>query len=144
MKELDLSPSKIVGGCLCGSIRYSSDADPILQAICHCTTCQRNTGTMASLNVGIPIDSLTVTGATLKTYIDRSGASGKPFKRHFCGACGSPIYSNGEAYGDLAFIKAGTLDDATWLMPQMHIWCSEKLPISQIPGDVTQVPFNPG
>ena len=135
--------SRIVGGCLCGSIRYSSDAEPAMQAVCHCSTCQRNSGAAASLNVGVPIESLSVTGRTLKTYIDTSGASGLPFNRHFCSACGSPIYSNGDAYGAIAFIKAGTLDDPSWVEPQIHIWCSECLPSTVIPADVPRVDRNP-
>lgn len=135
--------TRISGGCLCGRIRYSSDAEPALQAVCHCSTCRKNSGSQASFNVGVPLDSLSVTGATLKTYVDHSGASGKPFNRHFCSACGSPIYSNGEAYGPVAFIKAGTLDDPSWVTPQIHIWCSEKLPVSQIPKGVPMAEKNP-
>ena len=79
----------------------------------------------------------------MRTYEDRSGASGQPFNRHFCGDCGSHLYSNGAAYGELAFIKAGTLDDSSWLMPDLHIWCAEKLPWTQIPEGATQAAANP-
>ncbi len=33
--------SKIRGGCLCGAVRYSTDAEPLLTAVCHCKNCQR-------------------------------------------------------------------------------------------------------
>jgi len=47
-------------------------------AVCHCSTCQKNTGSAFSLNVGLPSSSVTVTGESLATYEDHTGASGKP------------------------------------------------------------------
>src|SRR6516165_3955029 len=99
---------KITGGCLCGSVRYASDAEPALLAVCHCRTCQRNTGSAFSLNLGLPSDSVTITGESLANYEDRAGASGKTFFRTFCSRCGSPISGRGDAYLGLTFIKAGT------------------------------------
>ncbi len=136
--------SKIEGGCLCGKVRYSSEAEPVMQLVCHCKTCQKNSGSAHSLNVAVPKESLSVSGDSPKTYVDHSGASGKPFNRHFCGECGSHVYSDGEAYGPLVFVKAGTLDDASWIDPPLHIWCAEKLPFIAIPESATQAPGGPG
>ena len=82
-------------------------------------------------------------GGRLRSYVDHSGASGQPFHRHYCGSCGSHVYSHGAAYGAVAFIKAGTLDDATWLAPSTHIWVAEKLPWVSIPEGTTQFSGNP-
>ena len=135
--------ARIEGGCLCGAVRYRTDAEPVMQVICHCKTCQRNSGSALSMNVAVPQDSLHVEGSALRCYDDRSGASGQAFHRHYCGTCGSHVYSHGAAYGSLAFIKAGTLALATWLAPSLHIWCAEKLPWVTIPQDATQFPGNP-
>jgi len=135
---------RIEGGCLCGQVRYHADADPVMQVICHCVSCQRNTGSGFSINLAVPADSLIVTGESHRTYLDRSGSSGKTFERHFCGACGSPIFGRGEAYGALSFVKAGTLDDHSWLDPALHIWCAEKMACIQIPAAANQAPGNPG
>ncbi|MEM7060640.1 MAG: GFA family protein [Pseudomonadota bacterium] len=136
--------AKIEGGCLCGKIRYESDADPAMQAICHCKTCQKNSGSAYSLNVAVPADSLSVRGETLTLYVDRSGASGQEFHRHFCSICGSHIYAGGPAYGPLSFIKVGTMDDPSWVEPNTHIWTAEKMPCVEIPADAAQFPANPG
>ena len=135
---------KITGGCLCGSVRYASDAEPALVAACHCPTCQKNTGSAFSLNLAVPTDSVTITGESLATYEDRTGASGNPFFRTFCSRCGSPISGSGAAYSGLVFIKAGTLDDASWVKPGVHRWCSSKQPWVVIEDGVAQVPANPG
>ena len=135
--------SKIEGGCLCGKVRYASDAEPALQVICHCKTCQRNSGSAFSTNIAIPSDSLRIEQGSPKSYEDHSGASGKPFQRHFCPDCGSYVYSGGPAYGDLSFIKVGTLDDSDWVQPDMHIWCAEKMTCSEIPAQAKQFDGNP-
>jgi len=135
--------ARIEGGCLCGAGRYRTDAEPLNQVICHCKTCQNNTGSAFSMNVAVPEDSLRVEGDARRRYEDRSGSSGQPFYRYYCGACGSHLYSHGPAYGPVAFIKSGTLDDATWLAPSVHIWCAEKLPWVEIPAGATQFPGNP-
>jgi hypothetical protein len=136
--------ARISGGCLCGAVHYSSDAEPMMQFICHCKTCQKNSGSAFSMNIAVPEDSLTVEGSNLRCYEDHSGSSGLPFYRHFCGECGSHIYSHGPAYGPLAFIKAGTLDEAAWLSPTVHAWGSEKLPWVPIADDATVAPGNLG
>ena len=60
--------SKITGGCLCGSIRYESDVEPQMIVACHCSTCQKNTGSAFSLNLAMPEDQVTIQGDTLGTY----------------------------------------------------------------------------
>ncbi len=134
---------KVKGGCLCGAVRYESAADPALVAVCHCTTCQKYTGSAFSLNLGMPAGSVTITGDSLATYEDRAGASGKPFYRAFCARCGSPISGQGDAYAGMIFIKAGTLDDPSWVKPDAHIWCAEKLPWVVIEEGPAQMPGNP-
>jgi hypothetical protein len=81
------------GGCLCGSIRYSCDAEPVLTAICHCPHCQKQTSSPFSIVVAVPRGTLKIAGQTLKTF-DDVGESGLPVRRKFCGSCGSPIVSN--------------------------------------------------
>lgn len=111
----------ISGGCLCGAIRYVAETEPTFTAVCHCRNCQKQTGTSASLIVGLPAGSLKVSGA-LKTFRD-SGGSGKNVDRRFCPECGSPILTDVEAMPSLTFLKAGTLDDTSWLKPAIEIYC---------------------
>ena len=136
--------TQIRGGCLCGAVRYEASSKPAMVAVCHCTTCQKNTGSAFSLNLGLPQDAVSIQGDTLVTYEDRAGASGKPFYRSFCSRCGSPISGKGDAYAGLIFIKAGTLDDPSWVKPNAHIWCSEKQPWVKIEEGVAKAPGNPG
>lgn len=131
---------RIPGGCLCGAVHYELAAQPSLVVVCHCTTCQKNTRSAFSLNLAMPQDAVTISGDSLATYEDHSGASGKPFHRAFCSRCGSPISGRGEAYPGMPFLKAGTLDDRSWLKPEGHIWCVEKQPWVPIELGALQVP----
>lgn len=135
---------RIEGGCLCGSVRYTSDAEPALIVNCYCRTCRKNSGSTHSYNVGLPAGSVTVTGDTATHYEDHSGASGQPFLRHFCSRCGSHFMSEGPAYDGVVFIKAGTLDDPSGAVPHTHIWVEEKLDWVALPGSDAQFPQNPG
>jgi hypothetical protein len=130
------------GGCLCGSIRYSSEAEPVLTAICHCRHCQKQTSAAFSIVVAVPKGSLTIEGPSLKTF-DDVGDSGQPVQRNFCGNCGSPITSYVEAMPDLEFIKAGTLDDTGWLDPTVELWCETAQPWIRSDPARSQVPRNP-
>src|SRR6187551_1629262 len=56
---------KISGGCLCGAVRYECNAEPFGTAICHCTHCQKVSGSAFSVNVVVPAPSLTWLGQSL-------------------------------------------------------------------------------
>ena len=117
----------MVGGCLCGGIRYSVDAAPELTALCHCEDCQRQTGSAFSILVAVPKESVRIEGHGLAAF-ESVGASGWPVTREFCSGCGSPILSDVAITPDLLWIRGGTLDDRSWLRPQMNIWCDSAQP----------------
>jgi hypothetical protein len=95
--------------------------------LCHCTDCQRQTGTAFSIVVGVEREALHVDGA-VGSFTTVGEDTGEAVHRQFCTACGSPIVSLPDATPDLAFIKAGTLNDRSWLEPEMEIWCRSAHP----------------
>lgn len=123
-------PDQLTGRCLCGSVSYRVDAQPVVQAVCHCTDCQRQTGTAFSVVVGVPRAALSVEGNTLASFTTTGEQHGTDTERRFCSACGSPIFSIAEAMPDVAYLKAGTLDDASWLEPAVEVWTRSAQPWS--------------
>ena len=121
------------GGCLCGAVRYSVRGEPVHVGRCHCADCRKESGSAFTVYGQWPVDACEITGE-VSSYEGRG----------FCGRCGSPIFGRGDAYAGLTFIKAGTLDDPSWVQPALHIWCAEKQPWVVIEEDVQQVPGNPG
>ena len=113
------------GGCLCGSVRYVLKSEPRGIAICHCTHCQKLSGSSFSLNVVVRDADYEQSGET-RIYVD-TGDSGQPVYRHFCGACGSPILARTSLMPGKVVVKAGTLDDLEGLQPQAEIYTDHAL-----------------
>ena len=112
------------GGCLCGKIRYTLNAEPLLCVTCHCKNCQRQAGSALSIIIGVPEDAVVVTGE-VTTYND-TGDSGATVRRQFCNTCGSPVFTRIDSPPGMMFIKAGTLDDTAGLQPAFHCYTKSK------------------
>jgi hypothetical protein len=111
-------------------VTYSVNAGPIAQAVCHCTDCQRQTSSPFSVVVVVPKDAFTVNGDTLASFETTAEDHGGKTDRNFCSACGSPLFSLSPASPDFVFIKAGSLDDSSWLEPQLEVWTRSAQPWS--------------
>lgn len=94
------------------------------------------------MNIGVPAGSVTVTGESFTTYED-VGASGQATLRKFCNQCGSPILTDVTAAGGVFFIKAGTLDDSSWVEPGAEIWCESKASWGALDESLPEMPANP-
>ncbi len=68
---------KLEGGCVCGKVRYSADAEPIFVGVCHCTTCQKASGSAFNVVVAVPKSALSVQGMT-KTLPGTATAARRP------------------------------------------------------------------
>ena len=102
------------GGCLCGDIRYSVNAQPARVTFCHCGICQRVTGSAYAVEPIFDRAALTITKGVPKTYDHLSDGSGKIVHAHFCANCGSGIYYSFERYPDNVGIHAGGFDNPSW------------------------------
>lgn len=115
------------GGCLCGAVRYRITGDPVHVTVCHCTHCQRNSGSAFSFNCAFPREAMTLEGPT-SAYLDQ-GDTGEGVRRIFCSVCGSPIESQSSySFPRFAVIKAGTLDDPKAFVPDNEVYCASALP----------------
>lgn len=113
------------GRCLCGDVTYTFNVDPLMTGICHCKNCQRQAGSAFSTLAGVPRAAIQITGAT-KLYQDGDTDSGNLVDRHFCGNCGSPIYSAIASQPDVLFLKTGTMDDTSSFTPGFQVYCETK------------------
>jgi hypothetical protein len=115
------------GGCLCGAVRYSVTGTPVSVAICHCTNCQRNTGSAFSVNVIFHNAPLTIQGSPA-TY-DDVGDTGNIVRRVFCGKCGTPIESRSVfSASEYTVIKSGSFDDPSAFVPDSEVYCVTAMP----------------
>src|SRR5580700_11378820 len=134
--------TQIVGGCLCGKVRYSSDADTVFVGVCHCTDCQKFSGSAFAAVVGVPEAAFSVQGK-LATY-SKIGDTGKLVERRFCPECGSSIVEATATMPGIAMINSGALDDASWVKPAMQIFCDSAQPWVRLGGEMQRFPKMPG
>lgn len=125
---------KIEGGCLCGAVRYSGEAEPVFAGVCHCRDCQKFTGSAFGALVGVPQTSVKFEGV-FKTFTS-VGGSGKPILRHFCPVCGSSIAEETANLPGHVVINIGTFDDPGQMTPKIEIFCDDALSWAQIGGNV--------
>ena len=71
------------GGCTCGNIRYRLTGKPLVVNACHCTWCQRETGTVHALNAVYEFDHVEHLKAEPE-IVDTPSASGKGQKIARC------------------------------------------------------------
>lgn len=129
------------GQCLCGKNHYAVDGDLKATVVCHCKSCQLESGSAFAVILLVERSALKVEGASIKTFT-RPGGSGKPKTMYFCGDCSTILYHESTLAPGMAFIRAGTLDDYSWVKPNLHIWTEEKQPWVTIPEGVPQFPRN--
>jgi hypothetical protein len=111
------------GGCLCGAVRYRVKAEPQRGSACHCTFCQRRTGSAfgvgAYFNQG---DVEFLKRGTLKSYEHRSDETGRWLRMEFCTNCGGTVTWTAEALPGLRAIAGGSFDDPKWFQPKRFSW----------------------
>jgi len=61
----------ITGRCLCGAVRFEIAEAPLSAGYCHCTRCQRRTGTAASAQARIPRGALRITAGEQHDGLER-------------------------------------------------------------------------
>ena len=130
------------GGCLCGAIRYEFDRDKVISSgHCHCTDCQKATGSGKATILFIPADELSLSGE-YKVY-SVVGTDGSYVSRGFCPECGSPIISYTAEQPEIKFIKAGSLDDPSWVEAEASYWESSAHPWDPVNPALPSFPQNP-
>lgn len=138
---LNMPPLPLTGGCQCGRVRYEIGAVPTFFYLCHCTECQTQTSSAFGESLRCDPASVTVTGELATTR--RVAESGTVRLGDFCPECGVRIQHRSEGDPGRLNIKAGTLDDASWLVPAGHIWTRSKQAFVRIGADELSYPEGP-
>lgn len=126
--------SKFTGGCLCGAIRYEVNSDPIRVAHCHCDDCRRATGSSFATNVFVNEDDLVVLQGSPRSFQHLSD-SGATMTKEFCGDCGAQLFSFGSRGQGVKAVKVGSIDDASFVRPQIEVFVSRALPFTRLSDD---------
>lgn len=122
----------LTGGCLCGGVRFEIDAPLGPASYCHCTRCQRRTGTASSAQTRIAPGSLTVTQGEelIRTYDPPTG-----FSKLFCGACGSALWSRSQDGSNVMSVRLGVFDEDPGVRPAWRQFVAYAASWEAIPDD---------
>jgi hypothetical protein len=126
----------LTGGCQCGTLRYEISEVPLMTYTCHCIDCQRLTSSAFSLAISVPDSAFRLTAGEPR-LVDRKAESGRTVTRWLCPDCGGWIVGGpqpGVTPGEMIRrVRAGTLDDTSWLRPTAHFWTRSKQPWVMLP-----------
>jgi hypothetical protein len=130
----------LAGRCTCGAVRYRLDGPPLFVHCCHCTWCQRESGSAFAINILIETARVALLEGTVdRTDLPSASGAGQTLCR--CPSCQVVVWSHYAAARDrIAFVRAGTLDDPAAVTPDIHIYTSTKLPWVALPAGVPAVP----
>ncbi len=121
----------LTGGCNCGAVRFEVTAEPESASWCHCTRCQRRTGTAASVQARLSPGSLCIiTGEDLLTAWQPPDG----FAKVFCSSCGSQMWSvspDGETFS----VRFGVFDGDPGIRPNCHQFVAYAAVWDSIPED---------
>ena len=120
-KDLDKS-NELEGGCLCGRVRFRTNQAPTRTLACHCTFCQRMTGTSYYAESIFPKEAVSFSHGDMNCYEHISDSSKHKVFVHFCTNCGTTVTLTFERWPDVRAISRGCYDDPNAVEVTSHIW----------------------
>lgn len=121
------------GSCLCGDVTYQLEGELRPSVACHCTQCRKTSGHYWSATQ-VPTENFTVTNDKgLKWF-----RSSETARRGFCTGCGASLFWQLDGEGTTS-VATGTLDGATGLQTDKHIFVKDKGDYYEIEDGVDQI-----
>lgn len=123
----------VTGGCLCGGVRYEIDVPPVSASYCHCTRCQRRTGTAASAQARLAPGSLRVVAGDelVREWVPPDHG----WPKCFCSVCGSALWSRSPTEAGVVSVRLGTFDDDPGIRPQYRQFVAYAASWERLPDD---------
>jgi hypothetical protein len=120
------------GGCNCGAVRFEVTAPLYSSTYCHCTRCQRRTGTAASANARAAADSFRILQGEdrLRAWKPETGA-----QKFFCGDCGSALFSRNPDDPSFVGVRLGVIDGDPGIRPAAHQFVAYAAAWESLPDD---------
>ena len=128
--------------CHCGQLEIRCTGEPRKISLCHCTDCQRRTGSAFSVAVFFSRDRVGSARGVTRTFV-RESARGFPVTFHFCGACGSNVFWEPQRLPDLVGVAIGAFADPDFPRPQQSVWTKDKHRWLELPHDMAVYELNP-
>jgi hypothetical protein len=127
------------GRCTCRAVRFRLSSAPLFVHCCHCTWCQRETGSSFALNAMIESERVELLSGEPELVATPS-ASGAGQQIARCPRCRIALWSHYSGAGDaISFVRVGTLEEPGRLPPDIHIFTASKQPWVLLPAGTPAV-----
>ncbi len=126
--------TELVGGCLCGAVRYRAQTPSKVHYYCHCSDCRRYGGSAYHAAIVVAADALEVDGE-LKSWT-MTADSGRTVARHACAVCCTHLFTSPWPDPERYSVKAGSLDDPSIFQPVYEIWTESRVAWASPEGDL--------
>ena len=130
-KRAQKARKKLTGGCSCGQVRFQLLDKPIRVHCCHCTDCQRHTGSAFVLNAIIETSAIKILRGRLQAVPVRRAFG--PHDIYRCPKCKVALWSDYGHRPQIRFVRVGTLDRPSAIRPDIHIYTETKLSWLKLP-----------
>lgn len=130
----------LTGGCQCAAVRYAIGSAPVAFYWCHCTECQRPSGSAFGEALRVRRADVALTGRLGEW--SRTTDFGTVTEVVFCPVCATRIWHS-RPQAEFCHLRAGTLDDTSWLEPAAHIWARSRQPGVRLAPDALVYEKNP-
>jgi hypothetical protein len=121
------------GSCLCGEIRFEITAAPHVAGYCHCTRCQKRTGTAASAQARIDGRTFRLLAGEQLVKAWRHPDGG--FEKCFCGNCGAHLFSRDPDDPSQMSIRMSAFDDDPGIRPSFRTYVAYAADWEPMPED---------
>jgi hypothetical protein len=121
------------GGCLCGAIRFELTEPATAAGYCHCTRCQKRTGSAASAQARIDGTTLELIRGQGELRAWRHPDGG--FEKCFCGTCGAHLFSRNPDDPREMSVRMSAFDGDPGVRPSWRAFVAYAAPWEPIPDD---------
>ena len=134
--------TELTGSCLCGAISYAADTDIKMTINCHCTDCQKITGSVLGTQLFVMEEALTISG--VPKVFEHTADSGSRLTKLFCDKCGAQVFSRNSSRAGVIGIRAGSIAQKDVIQPTINIFCDSAVPSTPVDPALKSFPGAPG
>ncbi len=122
----------LTGSCGCGAVRFEV-AEPLIgAAYCHCSRCQKRTGTAVQASAKLEPGSLSILAGSeyLRDWKPPGGLA-----KTFCSECGSHLFGRDPESGEVLIVRMAAIDGDPGIRPRAHQFVAYAASWEPIPED---------
>jgi len=139
--HISSGPPPYAGRCLCGHVEYLLLKEPRTFYACHCTDCQKRSGSAFRLVMPVDRDALVVTkgDTALKVF----ASNGRSRRARACPHCDTRLWAEPADRPAEALVLPGTLDRGSEFTPIAHLWTRSTAGWISFPADAVRYDTHP-